>query len=184
MVGPVSPDLPSPHPLEASSCESYSQSPSSPSAASQGRCQTATPQDIVPETFSFDHVEQDVDVIELPQTGSNTPLDPVEMPMVPQIGLGALPRNVTLLPGVDGPSFELLGHHLSRTALSMGNGSTEVNPFISQLTPLCFANSFILELVLCQSANHRAIGDVSELNVAQGYYNKSLSSSAGQSTTT
>lgn len=86
----------------------------------------------------------------------------------------SLSRNLALLPGVDGPSFDLLGYYLSRTALSMGNGSTDVNPFVSQLIPLCFANNFIFELVLCQSANHRAVEDASKLTLADGYYNKSL----------
>jgi hypothetical protein len=56
----------------------------------------------------------------------------------------------------------------------MGNGSTDVNPFISQIIPLSFSKPLILDLVLGQSAAHRAMGDASKLQVAQGYYSKSL----------
>ncbi|KAF7554607.1 hypothetical protein G7Z17_g2792 [Cylindrodendrum hubeiense] len=50
-----------------------------------------------------------------------------------------------------------------------------VSPFPCQDgLPLSFANGLILDLVLCQSAAHRAIEDSTKLDVAQGYYNKSL----------
>ncbi|KPM38030.1 hypothetical protein AK830_g8532 [Neonectria ditissima] len=90
-----------------------------------------------------------------------------------QNGWESVPSTISPFPCQDGPSFELLSHYLSRTALSMGNGSTLVNPFVSQLVPLSFANRLILDLVLCQSAAHRAMEDSTQLNIAHGYYNKS-----------
>lgn len=86
----------------------------------------------------------------------------------------SIPKTVSPFPCQDARSLELLSHYLSRTALSMGNGSTDVNPFISQLVPLSFANGVILDLLLCQSAAHRAIEDITKLDVAHGHYNKSL----------
>ncbi|KAH6989131.1 fungal-specific transcription factor domain-containing protein [Ilyonectria sp. MPI-CAGE-AT-0026] len=86
----------------------------------------------------------------------------------------SIPKPVSPFPCQDSRSLELLSHYLSRTALSMGNGSTDVNPFISQLVPLSFANGVILDLLLCQSAAHRAIEDTTKLGVAHGHYNKSL----------
>lgn len=58
----------------------------------------------------------------------------------------------------------------------MGNGSTTANPFIVQLIPLSFANPVVLELMLSQSASHRAVlggGDWAEA-IAQTYYTKSI----------
>jgi hypothetical protein len=86
-----------------------------------------------------------------------------------------LPAMPSLLPGQDGESFALLSHYLSRTAYSMGNGSTEANPFINHLIPMCFANELILELVLCQSAVHRAVESIQYKDVARKHYSKSLS---------
>ncbi|KAF4986427.1 hypothetical protein FDECE_15960 [Fusarium decemcellulare] len=107
--------------------------------------------------------------------GIGTSLDLVSLPSPPcQTEWDSVPRGMPLLPTHDSRSFELLSYYLSRTALSMGNGSTVVNPFISQLVPLSFANNLILDLVLCQSAAHRAIEDNSKLTVAHGYYNKSI----------
>lgn len=50
---------------------------------------------------------------------------------------------------------ELLSYYLSRTANSMGNGSTDVNPFIAQLVPLAFSQVLVLRLILAQSAAQR-----------------------------
>lgn len=58
----------------------------------------------------------------------------------------------------------------------MGNGSTDVNPFISKLVPLAFSSPLVLQLILAQSASHRqaahsyAVGN----EVAQKYYTDSL----------
>ncbi|KAH7137484.1 fungal-specific transcription factor domain-containing protein [Dactylonectria estremocensis] len=85
-----------------------------------------------------------------------------------------VPKTISPFPCQDGHSVDLLSHYLSRTALSMGNGSIDINPFISQLVPLSFANGLILDLILCQSAVHRAIQDTTKVDVAHRYYNKSL----------
>ncbi|EMT64871.1 Zinc finger protein 1 [Fusarium odoratissimum] len=86
------------------------------------------------------------------------------------------PVNPSILPGLDAQAFELMGHYLDRTAVSMGNGSTTTNPFIVQLIPLSFANPIVRELMLSQSASHRAVldaGDQSEV-IAHTYYTKSI----------
>lgn len=57
----------------------------------------------------------------------------------------------------------------------MGNGSTELNPFIIQLIPLAFSSDLILQLLLAQSAVHRvSSGNVQHTDVANTYYGKSL----------
>lgn len=57
----------------------------------------------------------------------------------------------------------------------MGNGSTDTNPFIAKLIPLAFNNSFIMQLILTQSAAHREEEqDCLAQAVAQQYYTKSL----------
>ncbi|ETN45934.1 uncharacterized protein HMPREF1541_00116 [Cyphellophora europaea CBS 101466] len=82
---------------------------------------------------------------------------------------------LSMFPNSGPHSQDLLQHYLARTAISMGNGSTEVNPFIVQLIPLAFSKDLILQLLLTQSAVHRArLGSNSELTVANSYYAKSL----------
>jgi hypothetical protein len=89
--------------------------------------------------------------------------------------MSMVPRNPSLLPQLGNDSFELLSHYLSKTADSMGNGSTDANPFIVQLVPLAFSSELILQLMLTQSAAHRAVmGPQSARNVADSYYSKSL----------
>ncbi|CVL02568.1 related to C6 transcription factor [Fusarium mangiferae] len=98
------------------------------------------------------------------------------------LGQGALiepsPPHVSpsILPGLDAQAFELMGHYLDRTAVSMGNGSTTANPFIVQLIPLSFANPIVRELMLSQSASHRAVLDVGDQSeaIAHTYYTKSI----------
>ncbi|KAK7424430.1 hypothetical protein QQX98_000395 [Neonectria punicea] len=93
-------------------------------------------------------------------------------PSTSQIEPVTLTNNVSLLPAHDKRSLQLLGHYLFRTALSMGNGSTFVNPFISQLIPLTFANNLILDLILCQAAVQCVVEDPSQVVVAnRRYYN-------------
>ena len=86
-----------------------------------------------------------------------------------------LSRGMPLLPDHGQDAFELLGHYLARTANSMGNGSTDANPFVVQLIPLAFSNDLILQLILTQSAVHRAVSkDIQTDTVANGYYGRSL----------
>ncbi|KAF4594396.1 C6 transcription factor [Ophiocordyceps camponoti-floridani] len=86
---------------------------------------------------------------------------------------------VSLLPAHGHGSYELLSYYLSRTANSMGNGSTDVNPFIAKLVPMAFSNSLVLQLLLAQSAAHRqqASNEPPEApgtEIAQQYYTESL----------
>ncbi|KAF7561259.1 hypothetical protein G7046_g2869 [Stylonectria norvegica] len=89
----------------------------------------------------------------------------------------SMPMPMTMLPQHDHHSYELLSYYLSRTANSMGNGSTEVNPFIAKLVPLAFSNPLVLQLILAQSAAHREASDERQPNsdeIAQRYYTDSL----------
>lgn len=84
-------------------------------------------------------------------------------------------RGPTLLPGCSDKSQELLSYYLSTTATSMANGSTSDNPFLVQFIPLAFSSDLVLQLILTQSAAHRAarlLKDTDDL--ADRYYNNSL----------
>lgn len=83
---------------------------------------------------------------------------------------------MALLPSHGHDSYELLSYYLSRTANSMGNGSTDVNPFIAKLVPLAFSNPLVLQLILAQSAAHRQASTSLRAGneVAQQYYTDSL----------
>ena len=74
-------------------------------------------------------------------------------------------------------SLDLLGFYLSRTANSMGNGSTDINPFVATLVPLAFASPLVLQLILAQSAAHRHASqdDQSANEAAHRHYHQSLS---------
>ncbi|KPM39700.1 hypothetical protein AK830_g6877 [Neonectria ditissima] len=88
----------------------------------------------------------------------------------------AIPMPVSMLPQHGHDSYELLSYYLSRTANSMGNGSTDVNPFIAKLIPLGFSNPLVLQLILAQSAAHRQASAERQPTdqVAQRYYTDSL----------
>ena len=83
---------------------------------------------------------------------------------------------LSLLPNHGRDSSDLLSYYLTRTANSMGNGSTDVNPFIAKLVPLAFANPLVLQLLLAQSASHRQSAEAGALGteVAHHYYTDSL----------
>ncbi|ATY65917.1 C6 transcription factor [Cordyceps militaris] len=84
---------------------------------------------------------------------------------------------LSLLPNHGRESSDLLSYYLTRTANSMGNGSTDVNPFIAKLVPLAFANPLVLQLLLAQSASHRQSaegGAGAGTEVAHHYYTDSL----------
>ncbi|VUC24905.1 unnamed protein product [Clonostachys rosea] len=103
--------------------------------------------------------------------GTETPVSATIVPALDQV-----PLSLPLIPQQSHQLSELLSYYLSRTANSMGNGSTAVNPFISKLIPLAFDNPFIMQLILAQSAAHREeeLQDYSAQAVAQQYYTKSL----------
>lgn len=83
---------------------------------------------------------------------------------------------MSMLPEQGHHSYELLSYYLARTANSMGNGSTDVNPFISKLIPLAFSKPLVLQLILAQSAAHRQASAERHPSdeVAQRYYTDSL----------
>ncbi|EXJ88125.1 hypothetical protein A1O1_05053 [Capronia coronata CBS 617.96] len=86
-----------------------------------------------------------------------------------------IPNTLSPLP-LDRPdSSQLLTHFLARTANTMGNGSTDANPFIVQLIPLAFSHELILDLVLTQSAVHRAVSELAKADdTANEHYRGSL----------
>lgn len=83
---------------------------------------------------------------------------------------------ISLLPNHGVDSSDLLSYYLTRTANSMGNGSTDVNPFIAKLVPLAFSNPLVLQLLLAQSASHRQSAEASAVGteIAHHYYTDSL----------
>ncbi|PNP58325.1 hypothetical protein THARTR1_01840 [Trichoderma harzianum] len=92
--------------------------------------------------------------------------------------MGAVPRPPSIIPEAENGTFDLMSHYLARTAVSMGNGSTSSNPFVLQLVPLSFSNKLVLQLVLSQSAAHRAVYEERRdlKAVAQRYYTNSIRS--------
>ncbi|THC91765.1 hypothetical protein EYZ11_008772 [Aspergillus tanneri] len=97
-------------------------------------------------------------------------------PNTPVMTVGdVVPRNLSMLPGYGQESFQLLSHYLATTADCMANGSTPVNPFLVQIVPLAFTSDLLLQLVLTQSAAHRAFRGRNETDqVAQTHYTKAL----------
>ncbi|KAF5254353.1 hypothetical protein FANTH_838 [Fusarium anthophilum] len=149
-------------------------------------------------------VEADVDIIEAvddvdqpsPSQSSNSSDSPtvitawdadtanaltLALPPSPDTGLsfnvnGAITMPISMLPEQGHQSYELLSYYLSRTANSMGNGSTDVNPFIAKLIPLAFSKPLVLQLILAQSAAHRQASAERHPSdeIAQRYYTDSL----------
>ncbi|KAJ5551261.1 hypothetical protein N7535_000793 [Penicillium sp. DV-2018c] len=86
-----------------------------------------------------------------------------------------LPRSLSLLPGYDPESYQLLSHYLATTADCMANGSTPINPFLVQIVPLAFSSDLLLQLVITQSAAHRAFRSRDESDaIAHNHYTKAL----------
>ncbi|KAF9883920.1 hypothetical protein FE257_002663 [Aspergillus nanangensis] len=86
-----------------------------------------------------------------------------------------MPRSLSMLPGYSSESYQLLSHYLATTADCMANGSTPINPFLVQIVPLAFTSDLLLQLVLTQSAAHRAFrcrNDSDE--IAHSHYTKAL----------
>ncbi|KAF4968799.1 hypothetical protein FSARC_3826 [Fusarium sarcochroum] len=101
------------------------------------------------------------------------------VPSVPEGGLplnGTITMPMSMLPEQGHQSYELLSYYLARTANSMGNGSTDVNPFIAKLIPLAFSKPLVLQLILAQSAAHRQASAERHPSdeIAQRYYTDSL----------
>lgn len=88
---------------------------------------------------------------------------------------GLVPRSLSMLPGYSQESFQLLSHYLATTAECMANGSTPVNPFLVQIVPLAFTSDLLLQLVLTQSAAHRAFRSRNDSDeIAHSHYTKAL----------
>jgi hypothetical protein len=87
-----------------------------------------------------------------------------------------IPASLSVLPHIDHDSSELLSFYLQKTANSMGNGSTDVNPFVVQLVPLAFQNNLVLRLILAQSAVHRQVSQDRQPSneLAERHYTDSL----------
>jgi len=97
--------------------------------------------------------------------------------LIPPTPTDAISRSLSILPGHDPDSFQLLSHYLATTADCMANGSTPLNPFLVQIIPLAFGSDLLLQLVLTQSAAHRAFRSRMEVDqVAVGHYTKALRS--------
>lgn len=86
-----------------------------------------------------------------------------------------VPRTLSMLPGYDPESYGLLSHYLSNTADVMANGTTPINPFLVQIVPLAFTSDLLLQLVIAQSAAHRAFRRRDESDaVANSHYTKAI----------
>lgn len=86
-----------------------------------------------------------------------------------------VPRTLSMLPGYDPESYGLLSHYLSNTADVMANGTTPINPFLVQIVPLAFTSDLLLQLVIAQSAAHRAFQRRDESDaVANSHYTKAI----------
>ncbi|RYP06120.1 hypothetical protein DL764_003342 [Monosporascus ibericus] len=128
-----------------------------------------------------DMLQDGFDMPDLKEEPGSSTSSPYEVPELPQpdpyLQQGtteAALKSLSIFPGLDDRSLDLLSYYLSRTASSMFNGSTEYNPFISQLIPLSYSNRFILQLLLSQSASHRAISEIDQNCLAQKDYTMSL----------
>ncbi|RAH51104.1 Zn(II)2Cys6 transcription factor [Aspergillus brunneoviolaceus CBS 621.78] len=87
----------------------------------------------------------------------------------------ALPRAMSMMPNHGLDAYQLLSHYMATTADCMANGSTPINPFLVQIVPLAFSSDLLLQLVLTQSAAHRAFRRLNDSDeVAQSHYTKAL----------
>jgi hypothetical protein len=105
-----------------------------------------------------------------------TPMSNTSDALIASLSMGTvLPRNLSMLPGYDSESYGLLSHYLATTADCMANGSTPVNPFLVQIVPLAFSSDLLLQLVITQSAAHRAFRQRDDADtIAHRHYSKAL----------
>lgn len=98
-----------------------------------------------------------------------------ELVISPTMVGDVVPRTLSMLPGYDAESYQLLSHYLSTTADCMANGTTPINPFLVQVVPLAFTSDLLLQLVITQSAAHRAFRRRDESDsLAHSHYTKSI----------
>jgi uncharacterized membrane protein len=107
---------------------------------------------------------------------TSTPITNTSDALMASISMGTvLPRSLSMLPGYDAESYQLLSHYLATTADCMANGSTPVNPFLVQIVPLAFSSDLLLQLVITQSAAHRAFRSRDDSDtIAHSHYSKAL----------
>ncbi|KAJ5691951.1 hypothetical protein N7462_001374 [Penicillium macrosclerotiorum] len=105
-----------------------------------------------------------------------SPIETSESSLISNMTVGnVVPRTLSMLPGYDPESYSLLSHYLANTADVMANGSTPINPFLVQIVPLAFTSDLLLQLVITQSAAHRAFRRRDDSDaVAQSHYTKAI----------
>ncbi|RAL13719.1 Zn(II)2Cys6 transcription factor [Aspergillus homomorphus CBS 101889] len=107
-------------------------------------------------------------------TAENQTTEPNTTATAMTIG-NALSRPLSMMPGHGLDAYQLLSHYMATTAECMANGSTPINPFLVQIVPLAFSSDLLLQLVLTQSAAHRAFRRLNDSDeVAQSHYTKAL----------
>ncbi|PYH91985.1 hypothetical protein BO71DRAFT_400908 [Aspergillus ellipticus CBS 707.79] len=153
------------HRASSGSTESRSTSPSSPEEILRNASpeETALERAVsIPLASAFSRASSPGNIQEL---GGSPPMTVANV----------LPRNMSMFPGHGPDSYQLLSHYLATTADCMANGSTPVNPFLVQIVPLAFSSDLLLQLVLTQSAAHRAFRSQKDSDeVAQRHYTKAL----------
>lgn len=166
------------HEAERCSPEPHSTSPrgpSSPQPRAAGQAVAGIPAHSAAEDASGDTVEEPLfSALDIETPGLLGLFCQPAADLMLTAGTQSIPASPAYIPGLHTRSFQLLGHYVSCTALSMGNGSTDENPFITQIVPLMFANNLILRLILAQSAAHQAIASGASLDVAQRDYTSAL----------
>ncbi|GKZ26867.1 hypothetical protein AbraIFM66951_003848 [Aspergillus brasiliensis] len=149
----------------SSSIESRSTSPSSPEEILR---ESDSPEDISRESPAAGSLTS-MELAQIPAIGNS------QVPGASATVSNLLPRSLSMFPGHGPDSYQLLSHYLATTADCMANGSTPINPFLVQIVPLAFSSDLLLQLVLTQSAAHRAFRSRKESDeVAQRHYTSAL----------
>lgn len=107
------------------------------------------------------------------QSSSGTALGAPEVEVVAPNALTVFAAP-SLLPDEQLASFDILNYYFVHTAVDMANGSTEDNPFLSQLIPLAMSSELVLSLILAQSLAHYEAKDRPNTSLASHHYFKSL----------
>ncbi|OJJ95927.1 hypothetical protein ASPACDRAFT_4389, partial [Aspergillus aculeatus ATCC 16872] len=173
----------------SSSPETLSSSSSSPSPAAAVASSSASPNSVLSQEEIPGEMELLEDEHGNPNTAPgftttasrSTATDPTPTPdrtsattALTTIG-NALPGAMSMMPNHGLDSYQLLSHYMATTADCMANGSTPINPFLVQIVPLAFSSDLLLQLVLTQSAAHRAFRRLNDSDeVAQSHYTKAL----------
>lgn len=122
-----------------------------------------------------EHLAQGPSLVEAMDSRRSTLVEE-ENALVASMAVGnVVPRTLSMLPGYDPESYALLSHYLANTADVMANGTTPINPFLVQIVPLAFTSDLLLQLVIAQSAAHRAFRRRDESDaVANSHYTKAI----------